>query len=332
MLLGSLSGFNVPQWGAQQLHRAGAGERSAPKSCVSKHEQLYIDATSAANDAVLAAGPGDDPDTDKETAVWRQNVKDYPGDLQAKLFLAGTLRDGYDDKGEPRKKQKEQLALIQEVLKAAPDDSAANHYWIHAVEASPHPEQALTSAAKLASLAPASGHMVHMPGHIYFRVGDYAQAEHWFAASTAVEEKYQREQQVAVDSDWNYVHNLMYSVANLMEAGKDGRRRPLLSARLSGARGEFGPTLYTQSPRDGMVPHRSSPSRRSPHRRLVDGVLDMLKDSKPGVKSLENLNFLAGEPLKEFATGIQGLQTDDNISAALGRPLNTSMITLALCL
>ena len=124
------------------------------KSRVSKHEQLYIDATSAANDAVLAAGPGDDPDTDKETAVWRQNVKDYPGDLQAKLFLAGTLRDGYDDKGEPRKKQKEQLALIQEVLKAAPDDSAANHYWIHAVEAGPHPEQALTSAAMLASLAP----------------------------------------------------------------------------------------------------------------------------------------------------------------------------------
>jgi hypothetical protein len=69
-------------------------------------------------------------------------------------------------KANPKKKQKEQISLIQQALKAAPNDSAANHYWIHAVEASPHPEQALKSAAMLASLAPASGHMVHMPGHI----------------------------------------------------------------------------------------------------------------------------------------------------------------------
>ena len=39
--------------------------------------------------------------------------------------------------------------------------------------------------------------MVHMPGHIYYRIGDYAEAEHWFSASTAVEERYQREQHVS---------------------------------------------------------------------------------------------------------------------------------------
>ena len=120
-----------------------------------------------------------------------------------------------------------------------------------------------------------------------------------------------REQHVAVDNDWNYVHNLMYSVANLMEQGKM-QEAAALSARLSGARGEFGPTLYTQSPRDGM-------SRIDPLLPVAlrtgdwDGVLDMLKDSKPGAK-LENLNFLAGE-LKEFATGIKAAN-NDNISAA----------------
>jgi tetratricopeptide (TPR) repeat protein len=274
------------------------------KPRVSKHEQLYIDATSAGNDAVLAAGPDDDPDTAKETAIWRQIVKQYPDDLQAKLFLAGMLRDGYDDKGEPKKKQKEQIALIQEVLKAAPSDSAANHYWIHAVEASPHPEQALKSASLLASLAPASGHMVHMPGHIYYRVGDYAQAEHWFAESTAVEEKYQREQHVAVDDDWNYVHNLMYAIANLMEEGKF-QQATALSAKLSGARGQFGPTLYTQSPRDGI-------SRIDPLLPVAlrtgdwDAVVRMAASSKPADK-LENLQFLAGQ-LKEFATGMQAAQ------------------------
>ncbi|MGA9719224.1 MAG: tetratricopeptide repeat protein [Acidobacteriaceae bacterium] len=281
------------------------------KPHVSKHEQLYIEATNAGNDAVLAAGPEDDPDTAKETAIWRQIVKQYPDDMQAKLFLAGTLRDGYDDNGEPKKKQKEQIALIQQVLKAAPNDSAANHYWIHAVEASPHPEQALKSASLLASLAPASGHMVHMPGHIYYRVGDYAQAEHWFAASTAVEEKYQREQHVAVDDDWNYVHNLMYSIANLMEEGKM-QEATALSAKISGARGEFGPTLYTQSPRDGM-------SRIDPLLPVAlrtgdwDAILGMLKDSKPDAK-LENLQFLSGQ-LKEFATGMQAAQAGDVVTS-----------------
>ncbi|MDQ1452399.1 MAG: hypothetical protein QOK38_2265 [Acidobacteriaceae bacterium] len=281
------------------------------KQHVSKHERLYIDAASAADDAANAAKPGDDPDNAREIAIWRQIVKNYPGDLQAKLFLAGALRDGYDDNGAPKKGQKEEIALIQEVLKVAPDDSAANHYWIHAVEASPHPEQAIQSAALLASLAPASGHIVHMPGHIYFRTGDYARAEHWFTASTAVEERYQHEQHVTIDNDWNYVHNLMYSIANLMEEGKM-QQATALSAKLSGARGEFAPTLYTQSPRDGMT---RLDSALPVVLRTGDwnAVLRLLKDSKPDAK-LENLTFLAGQ-LQEFAAGMQSVQTG-NVAAA----------------
>src|SRR6185437_8349233 len=96
----------------------------------------------------------------------------------------------------------ESIAVLGAMLKEKPDDSAANHYWIHAVEAGAHPELALKSATVLASLAPASGHMVHMPGHIFYRVGDYAQAERWFAESTAVDEAYMRSQHVSVDNDW----------------------------------------------------------------------------------------------------------------------------------
>lgn len=283
--------------------------RLKPK--VSRHEQLYIDATTAADQAVQAAEPGDKPDESKEIAIWREIVKDYPDDLQAKLFLAGTLHDGYDDDGQPRKGQREAIALIQQVLQARPDDSAANHYWIHAVEASPHPEQAIGSAAKLAGLAPASGHMVHMPGHIYYRTGDYTDAERWFAQSTAVEEKYQREQHVAVDNDWNYVHNLMYAIANLMEEGKM-REATALSAKVPAARGEFEPTLYIQSPRDDMsridillpVALRTGDWQ---------AVLGMLKASHPETK-FDNLSFLAGQ-LEHFATGMQAAETGD-IAAA----------------
>lgn len=281
------------------------------KSKVSKHEQLYIDATAAGDESANAVEPGKDPDDSKEIAIWRQIVKDYPADLQAKLFLAGLLRDGYDDNGQPKKKQKEQIALVEEVLKTKPDDSAANHYWIHAVEASPHPEQAIKSAATLASLAPASGHMVHMPGHIYYRVGDYAQAEQWFAQSTAVEEKYQRDQHVAVDYDWNYVHNLMYSIANLMEEGKLDQARAL-SAKLSAARGEAGPTYYTQVPRDSMT---RLDSLLPIALRTGDwsAVLRMISGSKSDAK-LPNLQFLAGQ-LQQFAAGMEAAEKGD-ISAA----------------
>ena len=51
-------------------------------------------------------------------------------------------------------------------------------------------------------------------------MGDYARAEQAFAASMQVDERYMREQHVQPDNDWNYVHNLMYAIANLMEEGK----------------------------------------------------------------------------------------------------------------
>jgi len=275
------------------------------KAHAGKAEQLYIEAAVAGNDAGKAAGPGEKTDEEKEIAVWRRLVKENPADLQAKIFLSGSVRDGYDEAGEPKKGTKESIAILQEVLKVAPKDSAANHYWIHAVEASAHPEQALGSATVLASLAPASGHMVHMPGHIFYRVGDYAQAEHWFAASTAVDEAYMRGQHVGVDDDWNYVHNLMYGVANLMEEGKL-REAGVLSGKLSGARGELVETMYTQSPRDGMA---RLETRLPVALRLGDwaGVLKMLEGATPEAK-LENLTFLAGQ-LKEFATGMQAAQT-----------------------
>jgi tetratricopeptide (TPR) repeat protein len=150
-----------------------------------------------------------------------------------------------------------------------------------------------------------------MPGHIFYRVGDYAQAEHWFAASTAVDEQYMRTQHVGVDDDWNYVHNLMYGIANYMEEGKL-HEATVLSAKLPGARGQLRDTLYPQSPRDGMA-------RLDPELPVAlrtgdwAGVLKMLEGAKPDAK-LENLNFLAGG-LKEFSTGMQAVEANDVATA-----------------
>src|SRR4051794_11097559 len=235
-------------------------------------EKLYIEAAQAEADA-------QDDDSKAAVSIYRKLAKKFPHDPQARIYLAESLCDGYDDAGEPKPGQKECIAILEGVLKDQPNDSAANHYWIHAIEPGNHPDHALKSAALLASLAPTSGHMVHMPGHIYYRVGNYAEAEKWFSASTKADEKYMSEQHVSPDDDWNYAHNMMYAIANLLEQGRLTDANAL-SDHLSAARGKLSSSLYIWSARDQM----SRVSRRLPVALRVgdwDAVLTMLGQANP---------------------------------------------------
>ncbi|MGC1491744.1 MAG: hypothetical protein WA798_10235, partial [Candidatus Acidiferrum sp.] len=272
----------------------------------SKTERLYIEAS------VAAAAANSDSDSrsageSKQVQLYRKLVKREPKDMQARIFLAEAVSDGYDDDGQPRAGQKEALAILQSVLKEDPENSAANHYWIHAVEASPHPEQALHSAEILGRLAPTSGHMVHMPGHIFYRMGDYARAEDSFAASMKADETYMDTQHIPVDDDWNYVHNLMYAIANLIEAGKLNEATAL-AGKARAARGELENTLYPWSARDAM-------SRLDPRLPVAlragdwSTILSLLKPANPPDK-LPNLQFLARE-LAQYALGMQALDSHD---------------------
>ncbi|MBS1823128.1 MAG: tetratricopeptide repeat protein, partial [Acidobacteria bacterium] len=211
-------------WGDAALAKADSLSKHA-----SKAEKLYIKAAvidSKEKAARSKHGPNtgagnDEPYKDsEETKVLRELVAKHPHDVQAKIYLAESMMNGFDKKGEPKAGTAQGQALLVEILKEHPDDSAANHYWIHAVEPGNHPELALESAKKLGALSPASGHMVHMPGHIFYRMGDYETARASFENSMHVDEAYMKAQQVSVANDWNYVHNLMYLIANLMEAGR----------------------------------------------------------------------------------------------------------------
>jgi hypothetical protein len=273
------------------------------KGKISKAERLYIEASVAAEAAKEAKKDGKEKEDSKEVELYRKLDKHDPKDTQARIFLANALMHGYEDNGEPRAGTKEALAIFQSVLKDDPDNSAANHYWIHAVEASPHPEQALHSAEILGRLAPSSGHMVHMPGHIFYRTGDYASAKESFAASTKADEQYMQAQHVQVDENWNYVHNLMYAIANVLEAGEFSEATRL-SAKLKEARGQLANTLYPWSPRDAI-------SRLDPRLpvalRNADWAtaLTLLASSDPPA-SLSNLQFLR-RALTQFVTGMQAV-------------------------
>ena len=275
---------------------------------VTDRERLYIRATTA--------------DFSQAAELWRNLTRQYPNDLHAQILLALTLQDGVDEQGEPRRGQQEALEILEHVMTADPENSAAHHYYVHALEASAHPDRALRSAEILGRLAPASGHVVHMPGHIFFRLGDYARAERAFAASQRVDERYMQKQHVRPDDDWNYVHNLMYAVANLMERGKlkDAIR---LSTKLSFARGRLETTLYIFSARDSI-------SRLNPNLPVAlrtanwNEVLDGLKTSSSPPER-PNLAFLAAE-LATFATGMQALVRRDIVMALeQSRKLDTAL-------
>ena len=264
--------------------------------------KLYIEAAQAGSETKGDGRAG-------EIAILRRLVKKNPKDIEARIFLAGAVGDGYDDKGEPKPGQKERIAILESAIKDAPNDSAAHHYWIHAMEPGNHPENALKSAALLASLAPNSGHMVHMPGHIFYRVGNYAEAEHWFNASMEADERYMREQHVSVDDDWNYVHNMMYAIANLMEQGKLSEA-DALSDHLAAARGKLSASLYIWSARDQMarISRRLPVALRVGDWEAVESLLNEanLADSE----KTANLRFLA-EELSDYARAMKALEAAD---------------------
>ena len=273
---------------AQGLARDALRKADALKEHAGPHERLYIEAAVTHDKAMRDPNLG--PMKDDSRQLLERIVKDYAQDVQARIFLANAGGSG-------------SRALLEGVLKEHPEDSAANHYYIHALEASDHPEKALRSAEVLGRLAPGSGHMVHMPGHIFFRVGDYARAEKSFADSLEVDERYMREQHIDPDNDWNYVHNLMYFVADLLEEGKFAEATRI-SAKITGARGKLETTLYINLSRDSI-------SRLDPQLpvalRTADfpRVLRLLKTStvRPGMPNLEFLRRC----LVDFASGMDSV-------------------------
>ena len=145
----------------------------------SPRERAYI--------AALAHRYASNPPADRAAldsayaAAMGEVVKRYPEDWDAATLYAEALMDkrpwNYWDKktGEPYPGTSEIVAQLERVLRSDPRHPGACHYYIHAVEAVA-PEKAVACAERLAALMPGAGHLVHMPAHIYIRVGRYADA------------------------------------------------------------------------------------------------------------------------------------------------------------
>jgi tetratricopeptide (TPR) repeat protein len=110
-------------------------------------------------------------------AVWHK----FPHDADVGALFAESLMnlqpwDLWTHAGKPKGRTLEIVAVLERTLAKHPKHPGANHFYIHAIEASPWPEKGVPAAERLKALVPGSGHLVHMPSHIFIRVGRYADA------------------------------------------------------------------------------------------------------------------------------------------------------------
>ncbi len=146
-------------------------------------------------------------------------VHQYPEDIDAKLFLALFNMAGYDKDMNPKEGMIYSEYLLRDLLKTNPKNHGVHHYWIHQME-NCCPQEALESANILESLAPESGHIVHMPGHIYYKIGNYKKAHDQFIKAMKVDSTYMSNQHISEIDNWNYIHNLNYLLANCAQDGR----------------------------------------------------------------------------------------------------------------
>jgi tetratricopeptide (TPR) repeat protein len=216
----------------EALQQAQSRKAGAPQ-----HERDYIDA--------LAKRYSSDPKADRMqlAAGFKDAMGDlarkYPDDLDAITLYAESAMDLrpwqlYKADGTANEGTDEIVTVLESVMRRDPDHPGANHYYIHAVEASNRPERGLESARRLPALVPAAGHLVHMPSHIYARTGD------WEASAVSNVQAAEADRKYIQESGTTGIYPMMYYSHNLhfiaISRAMQGREREAMEAakQLSG--------------------------------------------------------------------------------------------------
>ncbi len=121
-------------------------------------------------------------------------MKKFPEDANIQILYAASVMNTvpwnyWDMDGNPSPNIKEAKAALEKAIKLEPENPGGHHYYIHMIEL-PYPDLGIPSADKLASLMPGAGHIVHMPSHIYIRVGRYLDAVKVNQAAILADEDY----------------------------------------------------------------------------------------------------------------------------------------------
>ena len=206
-------------WNAVQKARQYQDHASA-------RERAYIDAI-AKRYSVRSQPRGvlDKAYADAMRSVWAK----FPDDPDAGVLFAESMMDLrpwdlWTEDGRPKSGTLEIVRTLETVLGRVSDHPGACHYYIHAVEASLTPERALDCARKLPTLMPGAGHLIHMPAHIYTRLGQYHEAAESNAQAVHVDQEYVAGSAMRADhADGYHTHNLHFLWASFMMEGQRDR-------------------------------------------------------------------------------------------------------------
>jgi tetratricopeptide (TPR) repeat protein len=153
-------------------------------------------------------------------------ARQYPSDSDASTLYADAMMNLtpwqlWSKDGQPAMYTAGIVAILESVLEHDPQHIGANHLYIHAVEASRDPGRALTSANRLGKLAPSAGHLVHMPSHIYIRVGDNVAAAKANEEAAEADRRYLKRTGVTgMYPAMYYSHNLHFALEAYNRMGR----------------------------------------------------------------------------------------------------------------
>ena len=152
----------------------------------------------------------------------RELVKKYPDDPDAGVLYAASIMtmspwNQWDASGNPNIGTLETIEVLESVLSEAPNHVGANHYYIHVIEDSKHPERALISAQRLSNLNSALGHIIHMGSHIYLRTGNYHESTQVNEEALAADQEYIRNYGMYGSYPVHYyTHSILYGIRSLL--------------------------------------------------------------------------------------------------------------------
>jgi tetratricopeptide (TPR) repeat protein len=186
--------INAPMGAEAVPHAWKALQKAIEKSSeVSLRERAYI---RALEKRYVAKAPKDRSGLDLAYAnAMRELAAAYPDDLDAATLFGEALMDTmpwdyYFEPDSPKPAALEVIAALEAVMGKDPDHPGAIHLYIHIIEPSSTPTRAEAAADRLTDLVPGAGHLVHMPSHIYYRIGRYDDAAEANVRASKADESY----------------------------------------------------------------------------------------------------------------------------------------------
>ena len=158
-------------------------------------------------------------------AAMKTVAQQFPQDLDVQTLYAESMMNInawklWDAQGKPGPDTTQIVATLESVLARDAHHTGANHYYVHAIEASPNPERALDSAEKLKSAMPGAGHLVHMPAHIFQRLGRYEDAAEANRRAARADDVYRSRAQPPDYYPMYTVHNYQFLAYSAAMAGR----------------------------------------------------------------------------------------------------------------